>query len=110
MEVLQAKYGTVCKIISQKLSLYEISDLTSLLKYVKVTYNRSKHGDTHACVPPARQVSDITARGSGGHCLEREQHSESVPAPSELHCSPKAQGNCESNHWGPSCQCVSLCS
>lgn len=34
MEVLQSRYGTVCKIVADKLALYEMSDSTSLLKSV----------------------------------------------------------------------------
>lgn len=36
VEVLQDRYGTICKILAHKLSVYEMSNLTPLLKYVSL--------------------------------------------------------------------------
>lgn len=70
IEVLQASFGTVCKIMTDKLNLYEMSDSTSLLKsvsYIVITFSPILHV-LHIMI--AYQLPDVAPGSSGGLCLE----------------------------------------
>ena len=72
MEVLQARYGTVCKILAQKVSAYEMSDSTALLKYVSACQGCLADKGSRSLSLSAGEVSDSVNGGPSGLYLERE--------------------------------------